>query len=126
MFAYGVTGSGKTFTVQGPPNDVGLMPRVIDTIFASLETQQSSALVLPGGASRGCLCRPALTLAALFAASSSRQLMPVDLNRVEAYRPAEAAIKEGRHLLQPTTATLKRAKVRGWALQMIELWNRQG
>jgi len=48
--------------------------------------------------------------------------MPVDLNRVEAYRPAEAAVKEGRHLLQPTTATLKRAKVRRRALEMAGLW----
>ncbi|KAJ7359730.1 P-loop containing nucleoside triphosphate hydrolase protein [Mycena albidolilacea] len=30
IFAYGVTSSGKTHTMQGPPNDPGVIPRVVE------------------------------------------------------------------------------------------------
>ena len=35
IFAYGNTGSGKTYTMQGTASDVGLIPRTIDSIFLS-------------------------------------------------------------------------------------------
>ncbi|KAJ7735754.1 kinesin-like protein [Mycena metata] len=34
IFAYGVTSSGKTYTMQGPPDDPGVIPRVVETLFA--------------------------------------------------------------------------------------------
>ena len=37
LFTYGVTGSGKTHTMQGSPNDPGIMVRAIDVIFNSIE-----------------------------------------------------------------------------------------
>ncbi|KAJ7017169.1 kinesin-like protein [Mycena alexandri] len=34
IFAYGVTSSGKTYTMQGPRDDPGVIPRVVETLFA--------------------------------------------------------------------------------------------
>lgn len=40
LFTYGVTGSGKTHTMQGTPGDGGLMSRAVDVIFNSLQDLQ--------------------------------------------------------------------------------------
>ena len=37
LLTYGVTGSGKTHTMQGTPQDCGIMPRAIDVIFNTLK-----------------------------------------------------------------------------------------
>lgn len=40
LFAYGPTGSGKTWTVQGGKGgeeEVGILPRVLDVVWRSLE-----------------------------------------------------------------------------------------
>ena len=42
MFTYGVTGSGKTYTMQGTPTDGGLMTRSLDVIFNSIDGRQTS------------------------------------------------------------------------------------
>lgn len=36
LFAYGVTSSGKTFTMTGTPQYPGILPRSIDCIFSSI------------------------------------------------------------------------------------------
>ena len=36
MFSYGVTNSGKTHTIHGSQDDPGILPRVLDSVFASL------------------------------------------------------------------------------------------
>lgn len=41
LFTYGITGSGKTFTLTGEQNNPGIMPRVIYTIFNSIGDIQS-------------------------------------------------------------------------------------
>lgn len=43
LFAYGSTGSGKTYTVQGGAGeDAGLLPRVVDVVWKSLEAKVRS------------------------------------------------------------------------------------
>lgn len=46
VFAYGQTSSGKTFTMQGPDiydrNMKGIIPRMIKTIFDSIESMPES------------------------------------------------------------------------------------
>lgn len=41
LFTYGVTGSGKTYTMTGKPteNDTGLLPRTLDVIFNSINNR---------------------------------------------------------------------------------------
>ncbi|KAL1506067.1 hypothetical protein ABEB36_005498 [Hypothenemus hampei] len=46
LFSYGVTGSGKTYTLNGDQNDPGIMPRCIDTIFNSLGDYQAPKYVI--------------------------------------------------------------------------------
>jgi len=41
LFTYGVTGSGKTHTMQGTLEDGGIMNRVIDVLFNSVNNQQT-------------------------------------------------------------------------------------
>lgn len=36
LFAYGVTSSGKTFTVQGTPTQAGLLSRSLDVLFNTI------------------------------------------------------------------------------------------
>lgn len=40
LFAYGVTGSGKTYTMNGEPQDGGIMPRALDVLFNSIAHYQ--------------------------------------------------------------------------------------
>lgn len=47
LFTYGVTNSGKTYTIQGgtAPDTAGLLPRTLDVVFNSLEGLHSEAPV---------------------------------------------------------------------------------
>lgn len=49
LFAYGVTNSGKTYTIQGgnSKGSAGLLPRTLDVIFNSLDGLHSDALLRP-------------------------------------------------------------------------------
>ncbi|KAK2961217.1 putative Chromosome-associated kinesin KIF4B [Blattamonas nauphoetae] len=38
VFAYGMTGSGKTFTMQGPPNNPGIIPLLVQDLFRQAKT----------------------------------------------------------------------------------------
>uniref|UniRef100_A0A8C8K3I1 Kinesin-like protein n=1 Tax=Oncorhynchus tshawytscha TaxID=74940 RepID=A0A8C8K3I1_ONCTS len=46
LFTYGVTGSGKTFTMTGSPGQGGLLPRSLDMIFNSVGPYQAKRFVL--------------------------------------------------------------------------------
>lgn len=45
IFTYGVTNSGKSYTVQGGtgPGEAGILPRSLDVIFNSIEGLQSDS-----------------------------------------------------------------------------------
>ena len=45
IFAYGITGSGKTHTMTGMPSDSGLLPRCLDVIFNSIGELQAPKYV---------------------------------------------------------------------------------
>lgn len=45
LFTYGVTGSGKTFTMTGSPGHGGLLPRSLDMIFNSIGPYQAKRYV---------------------------------------------------------------------------------
>lgn len=45
LFTYGVTGSGKTFTMTGSPGLGGLLPRALDMIFNSIGAFQAKRFV---------------------------------------------------------------------------------
>ncbi|KAL9551919.1 hypothetical protein MBANPS3_004027 [Mucor bainieri] len=50
IFAYGVTNSGKTYTVMGKPpqnEHAGLLPRAMNTIFSSIKGNQSETKIKP-------------------------------------------------------------------------------
>lgn len=47
LFTYGVTGSGKTFTMTGSPGEGGLLPRSLDMIFNSIGLFQAKRFVSP-------------------------------------------------------------------------------
>ncbi|BFZ02160.1 hypothetical protein BsWGS_05199 [Bradybaena similaris] len=40
VFSYGVTSSGKTYTIQGQPQNAGILPRCLDVIFNSINGKQ--------------------------------------------------------------------------------------
>jgi len=46
LFTYGVTGSGKTHTMQGSGQDGGTLPRAIDVVFNSIEELQTKKYLL--------------------------------------------------------------------------------
>lgn len=45
LFTYGVTGSGKTYTMTGEPQDSGIMPRCLDIIFNTISNYQAKKFV---------------------------------------------------------------------------------
>lgn len=45
LFTYGVTGSGKTFTMTGENKNSGIMPRSLDVIFNSITNYQAKKFV---------------------------------------------------------------------------------
>ncbi|XP_021941225.1 kinesin-like protein KIF23 isoform X3 [Zootermopsis nevadensis] len=45
LFTYGVTGSGKTFTMAGEPHNGGIMPRCLDVIFNSISSYQAKKFI---------------------------------------------------------------------------------
>ena len=45
LFTYGVTGSGKTFTMIGNQKETGLLQRSLDTLFSSIINQQAKKYV---------------------------------------------------------------------------------
>ncbi|XP_046433171.1 kinesin-like protein KIF23 [Neodiprion fabricii] len=45
LFTYGVTGSGKTYTMTGEPQNGGIMPRSLDVIFNSIANFQAKKFV---------------------------------------------------------------------------------
>ncbi|CEP14221.1 hypothetical protein [Parasitella parasitica] len=47
IFAYGVTNSGKTFSIMGTRQNPGLLPRTLDVIFNSIEEFKSDTQVRP-------------------------------------------------------------------------------
>ncbi|XP_077992075.1 uncharacterized protein LOC144446196 [Glandiceps talaboti] len=46
VFTYGVTNAGKTYTIQGVPQDEGILPRSLDVVFNSIEGKQYSEMAL--------------------------------------------------------------------------------
>lgn len=51
LFTYGVTGSGKTFTMAGSGHgdNSGLIPRSADVLFNSIKNQQEKCIFTPNG-----------------------------------------------------------------------------
>lgn len=45
IFAYGVTNSGKTFSIMGTKKNPGLLPRTLDVIFNSIDENKSETKV---------------------------------------------------------------------------------
>ena len=41
MFAYGATGSGKTYTMVGQPNNPGCMARALNDLFAAMDNENN-------------------------------------------------------------------------------------
>ena len=52
-FMYGITGSGKTFTMNGEPTNGGVLPRCLDTIFNSINHLQTPRCVFKGDGYNG-------------------------------------------------------------------------
>ncbi|XP_052261516.1 kinesin-like protein KIF23 isoform X2 [Dreissena polymorpha] len=45
LFTYGITSSGKTYTMTGTPQDQGILPRCLDVLFNSIGEYQSKKYV---------------------------------------------------------------------------------
>ncbi|XP_033220506.1 kinesin-like protein KIF23 [Belonocnema kinseyi] len=45
LFTYGITGSGKTFTMTGDQQESGIMPRCVDVVFNSISNYQAKKFV---------------------------------------------------------------------------------
>lgn len=45
LFAYGITNSGKTYTINGEPEEAGVLPRSLDVIFNTIADVQAPKFV---------------------------------------------------------------------------------
>lgn len=53
LFSYGVTGSGKTFTMTGDKQNRGIMPRSLDVLFKTISDYQAKKFVFKPDAING-------------------------------------------------------------------------
>ncbi len=44
LFAYGITNAGKTHTIQGTPNDAGILPRLVSALLDRLPSESQLKL----------------------------------------------------------------------------------
>uniref|UniRef100_A0A0K0D9W9 Kinesin-like protein n=1 Tax=Angiostrongylus cantonensis TaxID=6313 RepID=A0A0K0D9W9_ANGCA len=51
LFTYGITGSGKTYTMTGKPTpeETGLLPRALDVLFNSIDNKADRCVFYPNG-----------------------------------------------------------------------------
>ena len=60
LFAYGVTGSGKTYTMMGSKEEPGILPRTLNLIFNSVADRQTNSFeVKPGNFNKFNMQSPA-------------------------------------------------------------------
>ena len=45
LFAYGITNSGKTYTMSGESDQPGILPRIMDVVFNSIADVQAPKYV---------------------------------------------------------------------------------
>lgn len=45
LFTYGITSSGKTYTITGSPQNCGILPRTLDVVFNSIDSLQSRKFI---------------------------------------------------------------------------------
>ncbi|XP_054719121.1 kinesin-like protein KIF23 [Uloborus diversus] len=55
LFTYGITSSGKTYTMTGSPQDGGLLPRSLDAIFNSISDYQAKKYVFKSDTRSNCI-----------------------------------------------------------------------
>ncbi|XP_006880468.1 PREDICTED: kinesin-like protein KIF20B [Elephantulus edwardii] len=55
IFTYGVTNSGKTYTIQGTEENIGILPRTLNVLFGSLRERLYTKMNLKPHRSRECL-----------------------------------------------------------------------
>ncbi|VDM19789.1 unnamed protein product, partial [Hydatigera taeniaeformis] len=106
FFDYGVTGSGKTYTMQGTMSDPGFIPRALDTIFNSIAS--NSTLKYVGLTSEAIMDRQRFDY-------SSRLRTPLKPD----YPPS---CLDGR-LVDPTTVPIPRNHLYSVFITYIELYN---
>lgn len=49
LLAYGQTGSGKTFTMMGPLDDPGLIPRICEALFGKMQKEVRLGIIFANG-----------------------------------------------------------------------------
>ncbi|XP_033102278.1 kinesin-like protein KIF23 isoform X2 [Anneissia japonica] len=72
LFMYGITGSGKTHTMQGTPGDGGILPRALDVLFNSIGELQAKKYVFHPDL---CNCMDVQTEADAMMERQKRELM---------------------------------------------------
>lgn len=81
LFTYGVTGSGKTYTMTGNASDQGIMPRCLDVLFKTIADYQTKKFVFKPDRLNGfeilCEADALLERQADMLARFSRQAQPV-------------------------------------------------
>ncbi|EGO05186.1 hypothetical protein SERLA73DRAFT_157806 [Serpula lacrymans var. lacrymans S7.3] len=119
LFTYGVTNSGKTYTVQGgnEPGSAGILPRALDAIFNSIEGLHNDGRYRP------------VRLHGVELANSSESSLPLDIN-ISSEEPMLAEVL-AEHLqnavsdddVDPTTIKLDRNYEYSIWLSYAEVYN---
>ncbi|KAK0057807.1 kinesin-like protein KIF23 isoform X2 [Biomphalaria pfeifferi] len=84
LFTYGVTGSGKTYTMTGEPQDQGILPRCLDVLFNSIDNYQAKKYVF----------------------------RPDRMNRFEVQTEADAMMERQRREIMPNLTTPSKASLK--------------
>lgn len=111
IFTYGITGSGKTYTMEGNRNDPGLIFRSIDFIFNSIAAQQTPKHVIESDSRNSYRLR-------------EEPLYP-NLGRLETPSALPSVIKWRQRAKEPSKVSVDHTKYFTLFISLIELYNKQ-
>lgn len=112
IFTYGITGSGKTYTMEGLKSDPGLIYRTIDFLFNSIGSQQTKKCVIENDGQNS------------YNINDQEQLYP-DLARPETMSAIPSVIKWQNRTKETASVNVDPTAYYCLFISLIELYNKQ-
>jgi kinesin family protein 23 len=112
IFTYGITGSGKTYTMEGTRNDPGLIFRSIDFLFNSIASQQTPKSTIQTDGQNSYRLR-------------EQELLYPNLGRAETPSALPSVIKWRQRVKETSKVSVDHTKYFALFVSLIELYNKQ-
>lgn len=112
IFTYGITGSGKTYTMEGLKTDPGLIYRTIDFLFNSIGSQQTQKSLIENDGHNSCRIR-------------EQELLYPNLCRAETPSAIPSVIKWQNRAKETSNVSVDPSAYFCLFISLVELYNKQ-